>query len=83
VLRGVVCTALAWMTFFALVAEVGASRATVFTYVNPTVAVFLGVILLGEPFSAATVVGFPLFVVGGGCPRVAGCPIPCTITSRG
>ena len=61
---GLICTALAYLTFFALVAEVGASRGTVFTYVNPVVSVFLGVILLGEPFDLATVVGFLLIIVG-------------------
>jgi drug/metabolite transporter (DMT)-like permease len=75
VLLGVVCTALAWLTFFALVAEVGASRATVFTYVNPAVAVLLGVTLLGEPLGLATGAGFLLIVAGcwlstgGGLPR--------------
>ncbi len=40
---GLICTALAYLTFFALVAEVGASRGTVITYVNPAVSVLLGV----------------------------------------
>lgn len=61
---GLVCTALAWLTFFALVAEVGASRGTVFTYVNPAVAVLLGVALLGEPVNATTVAGFLLIIAG-------------------
>ena len=61
---GLICTALAYLTFFALVAEVGASRGTVFTYVNPVVSVFLGVVLLGEPFDVATVAGFLLIIVG-------------------
>lgn len=61
---GLICTALAYLIFFALVAEVGASRATVITYVNPAVAVLLGVILLGEPLDAAIIVGFLLIIVG-------------------
>src|SRR3989440_4123836 len=61
---GLVCTARAYLIFFALVAEVGASRGTVITYVNPAVAVFLGVTLLGEPLSAAIIVGFLLIIVG-------------------
>jgi drug/metabolite transporter (DMT)-like permease len=61
---GLICTALAYLLFFALVAEVGASRATVITYVNPAVAVLLGVILLGEPLDAAIIVGFLLIIVG-------------------
>src|SRR5581483_11588080 len=39
----VVCTALAFLVFFALIAEVGPVRATVITYVNPAVAAALGV----------------------------------------
>lgn len=61
---GVVCTALAFMLFFALIAEVGPVRATVITYVNPAVALALGVALLGEPFTVGAVVGFALILVG-------------------
>jgi drug/metabolite transporter (DMT)-like permease len=61
---GVVCTAAGFLVFFALIAEVGAVRATVIAYVNPAVAVALGVILLGESFTAATVVGFALILAG-------------------
>ena len=61
---GVVCTALAFLIFFALIAEVGPVRATVITYVNPAVAVALGVILLGERFTAGTAVGFVLILLG-------------------
>jgi drug/metabolite transporter (DMT)-like permease len=64
IVLGLVCTALAFLIFFALVAEVGASRGTVFTYVNPAVAVLLGVMLLGEPLNAEVVVGFLLIIVG-------------------
>jgi drug/metabolite transporter (DMT)-like permease len=63
-LLGVVCTALAFLLFFALIAEVGPVRATVITYVNPAVAVAAGVTLLGEPFTAATGVGFALILTG-------------------
>lgn len=61
---GVLCTALAWLGFFALVAEVGASRGTVFTYVNPAVAVVLGVLLLHEPVTGWTAAGFLLILLG-------------------
>jgi drug/metabolite transporter (DMT)-like permease len=61
---GLICTALAYLIFFALVAEVGASRGTVITYVNPVVSVFLGVTLLGETLNAAIVVGFLLIILG-------------------
>jgi drug/metabolite transporter (DMT)-like permease len=61
---GVVCTALAFLLFFRLIAEVGPVRSTVITYVNPAVAVAAGVALLGEPFTAGTAVGFVLILAG-------------------
>jgi drug/metabolite transporter (DMT)-like permease len=61
---GVVCTALAFLVFFPLVAEVGAARATVITYVNPAVALALGVTFLGEPLTLGIAVGFVLIVLG-------------------
>ena len=48
VVLGLLCSALAFLFFFALINEVGPGRATVITYVNPVVAVALGVALLGE-----------------------------------
>lgn len=60
----VVCTALAFPLFFALIGEVGPVRATVITYVNPAVAVLAGVVLLGEPFRLSTGVGFVLIIAG-------------------
>jgi drug/metabolite transporter (DMT)-like permease len=64
-LLGLVCTALAFVAFFELIKEVGSTRATVITYVNPAVAVLLGVVLLGEQFTGATGIGFVLIL--GGC----------------
>jgi drug/metabolite transporter (DMT)-like permease len=61
---GVVCTALAFMLFFSLVAEVGPSRTTVITYINPAVAVILGVLVLSEPITLGLVIGFPLILLG-------------------
>jgi drug/metabolite transporter (DMT)-like permease len=61
---GLICTALAFVVFFALVAAIGPARATVITYVNPAVAVVLGVLLLGEPFTVGIAIGFPLILVG-------------------
>lgn len=59
-----ICTVLAFLVFFALIAEVGPTRATVITYVNPAVAVALGVALLGEPLTVGIVVGFVLVLAG-------------------
>lgn len=61
---GIVCTALAFLIFFALIAEVGPVRSTVITYVNPAVAAVLGVALLGERFTAGMGVGFALVLAG-------------------
>jgi drug/metabolite transporter (DMT)-like permease len=60
----VLCTTVAFLLFFALIDEVGPVRATVITYVNPAVAVALGVLLLGEPFTAGIGVGFALVLAG-------------------
>ena len=59
-----VCTALAFILFFALIGEVGPARSTVITYVNPLVAVLLGVWLLSEPFTLGIAVGLPLILLG-------------------
>lgn len=61
---GLVCTALAFVLFFALINQIGPARATVITYVNPAVAVLLGVLLLGERFTVGMAVGFPLILAG-------------------
>ncbi len=61
---GVVCTALAFLLFFALIREIGPVRATVITYVNPAVAVALGVLLLNERLTGAIAAGFALILGG-------------------
>jgi drug/metabolite transporter (DMT)-like permease len=83
---GIVCTSVAFLLFFRLIAEVGPVRATVITYVNPAVAVAAGVVLLGEPFTSGTGVGFVLILAGswlatgiasaGAGPREAREPVP-------
>ena len=60
----VVCTALAFLLFFALIAEIGPVRATVITYVNPAVAATLGVLVLHESFNAGMGIGFVLVLAG-------------------
>lgn len=64
VMLGVLCTAVAFIAFFALIAEVGPARAPLFTYVNPVVAILLGVVLLGEKLTVGLLIGFPLVIVG-------------------
>jgi drug/metabolite transporter (DMT)-like permease len=60
----VVCTALAFVMFFQLIAEIGPTRATVITYVNPAVALLLGVLILHERVTLGIVLGFPLILAG-------------------
>jgi drug/metabolite transporter (DMT)-like permease len=61
---GFVCTAIAFLVFFRLITEVGPGRATVITYVNPVVALALGVAILGESVTAGAVVGLLLILAG-------------------
>ncbi|MGD0218876.1 MAG: EamA family transporter [Acidimicrobiales bacterium] len=60
----VVCTVGAFLLFFALIREIGPTRAMVVTYVNPAVAVLLGVAALGEPFTLGIGIGFPMIIAG-------------------
>ena len=60
----VICTAVAFLVFFELIAEVGPARATVITYVNPAVALVLGVLVLDEQVTPATGAGFALILAG-------------------
>jgi drug/metabolite transporter (DMT)-like permease len=60
----VLCTGIAFVVFFALIADVGPARATLITFVNPAVAVVLGAIVLDEEITAATIGGFVLVLTG-------------------
>jgi drug/metabolite transporter (DMT)-like permease len=64
IVLAVVCSAIGFLLFFALVGEIGPVRATVITYINPVVAAVLGVIVLRERFTAGMAVGFVLVVLG-------------------
>ena len=61
---GAICTAAAFVVFFALIAEVGPARATVITYVNPAIAVALGVLVLNEHLTLAVGGAFALILGG-------------------
>lgn len=63
-LLGTICTAVAFVAFFALIREVGPVRAPLFTYVNPVVAVALGAVVLAEPITPGLLVGFPVVLAG-------------------
>lgn len=61
---GVVCSALAFVLFFALIREVSYSRSTLITYANTAVAILIGVAFGNEPFTVGMAVGLPLVAVG-------------------
>lgn len=61
---GVICTALAFVVFLELIKEVGPTRATVFTYVNPAVAVAAGALFLGEELTWGIGAAFALILAG-------------------
>ncbi|WP_396903950.1 EamA family transporter [Mycolicibacterium phlei] len=61
---GVLCTAVAFLVFFALIREVGPARALVITYINPVVALFAGVLVLDEPLTVGTLVSLTLILIG-------------------
>jgi drug/metabolite transporter (DMT)-like permease len=60
----VLCTGVAFLVFFALIDEIGPSKATLITFVNPAVAVTLGVVVLDEAVTVGLVAGFPLVLAG-------------------
>ena len=60
----VVCTAVAFLLFFALIEEIGPVRSTVITYVNPAVAALAGVTILHETFTVGMGLGFVLVLAG-------------------
>jgi drug/metabolite transporter (DMT)-like permease len=61
---GLICTALAFVIFTVLIREAGTSRATVITYINPVIAVGLGVTLLSERPGTGAVAGLLLILAG-------------------
>jgi drug/metabolite transporter (DMT)-like permease len=61
---GLLCTALAFLVYSVLVAEVGPGRAIVITYVAPVVALALGVAVLDERPGPGAIVGLLLILAG-------------------
>jgi drug/metabolite transporter (DMT)-like permease len=64
VVLAVVCSVIAFLALFALIAEIGPGRTSVITYVNPAVALLLGVTLLGESLRPTAVAGLLLILAG-------------------
>ncbi len=61
---GALGTALAFVIFYRLIAEVGAGRAALVTYLVPPLSLAYGALLLGETITAAAVAGL-LLILGG------------------
>ena len=61
---GVVCSAIAFVVFFALIKEIGSARATLITYPNTAVAILLGILVADEKFTLGMGIGLPLVAVG-------------------
>ena len=77
---GLFCSALGYLAFYALVAEVGAARASINTYLSPAIAVVAGVVLLGESFETSAVAGMLLILAGSWA--AGGGPPPWSLLSR-
>jgi len=61
---GVVGTGIAYAINYASIADVGATRASLVTYLIPVVAVAVGIVVLGEPFELRVVAGGVVIVAG-------------------
>jgi drug/metabolite transporter (DMT)-like permease len=61
---GVLGTAVAYLLYFSLIRNVGASRTTIVTYLLPCTALIWGVTLLGETVSWNTLAGLLLVLLG-------------------
>ena len=64
VVLGLLCTATALVLMAVLIDEAGPGRAAVITYVNPVIAVGLGVVFLGESPGAGAIAGLLLILAG-------------------
>jgi drug/metabolite transporter (DMT)-like permease len=64
VVLGVLCTALAFVVMTILIREAGTGRALVITYVNPVIALALGVVVLGERPGVSSMAGLLLILAG-------------------
>ena len=61
---GAIGTALAFVIFYKLIAEVGAGRASLVSYLAPGVALFYGAVLLDEAITPAAIAGLVLILGG-------------------
>jgi drug/metabolite transporter (DMT)-like permease len=76
VVLGLFCTALALVLMAILIGAAGPLRASVITYVNPVIALALGVVFLAEEPGAGTLVGLVLILVGSWLATAGRSPTP-------
>ena len=61
---GIFPTAICFVFFFKLMADIGIARASLIAYVNTGVAVLLGVIVLHEKLTTGMLIGLPMVMIG-------------------
>jgi len=61
---GAVCTSLAFIIYFKVMAEIGPARASLTVYINTLIAVLLGTIILQEPVTTSMSIGVVLVLLG-------------------
>jgi drug/metabolite transporter (DMT)-like permease len=71
---GFLCTAAAFVAYFALITEAGAGRAAIVTYLNPLIAVALGAAILHERLTISTLLGAALILGGSALANLGGSP---------
>jgi drug/metabolite transporter (DMT)-like permease len=76
VVLGIFCTALALVLMAILIDAAGPARASIITYINPVIALALGVAFLGESPGAGSLVGLALILVGSWFSTVGPSPRP-------
>jgi drug/metabolite transporter (DMT)-like permease len=64
VLLGVLGTGVAYVLSYRVIADLGATKASLVTYIIPVVAVIVGILVLDEPFEARLLVGGALTIAG-------------------
>lgn len=84
VVLGLFSTALALVLFYRLIGVAGAGAASLVSYTSPAVAVLLGVLVLAEPLTVSTVLGFGLIILGSwlSARRRPSTPAPSLVTAE-
>ena len=61
---GIIPTAICFVIYFKVLADIGTARASLVAYVNTGVAVLLGVVVLHEKLTTGILIGLPLVLIG-------------------